>query len=247
MSPLLRITARAPGRGSRQRGGIVLRLMLFLMVVALLAALYLLREPLLSAAGGYWVVDESPLPASDVILVLGPDNYHSDRAARAAELFRERWATRVVASGSQLRPYFSEAEMMARDLTERGVPAAAILRFPHGARSTREEALALARLIAEQRWQRVLVVTSNYHTRRTRYIFRRVLPVDIELRVIAATDRDYDPAAWWKSRWGLRLFFREVLAMPLAIWEMFRGASILGSSTVIQLGQVRPVGVREFS
>jgi len=216
-----RASPATPSARAGERGGIVVKLLVLLFVLAVVGAIYLLREPLLRLAGSFWIVDEPPV-TSDVIIVLAPDNYEADRAARAAELYRGRWAPRLVASGFDIRPYLSYAEVMQRDLVERGVPATAVLRFPHRAKSTREEATALARLVAEERWRRVIVVTSNYHTRRTRYIFRRSLPPDVELRVVAAADHDYDPAAWWRSRQGLRLFFRELVAFPVAVWEMMR-------------------------
>jgi len=82
----------------------------------------------------------------------------------------------VVASGVRLRPYAGIGELMEHDLIERGVPKDKILRFPHDAENTREEAEILAKLASEKKWRRVIIVTSNYHTRRTRYIFRRVFP-----------------------------------------------------------------------
>lgn len=224
----LRATAPTPVTRGSERGGILVKLIVLLFMLVVAATIYLLREPLLRLAGSYWIVDEPPA-ASDVIVVLSPDNYEADRAARAAELFRQRWAPRLVASGYDIRPYLSYAEVMQGDLVERGVPATAVLRFPHRAKSTREEAYALARLIAEQRWGRVIVVTSNYHTRRARYILRRVLPPEVELRVVAAPDHGYDPAAWWRSRQGLRLFFHELAAFPVALWEMWRSSGPPGA------------------
>ena len=208
-----------------QRGGAFFKLLVLLLILGTLAAVYMLRHPLLSAAGSLWIVDEPPQPA-DVIVLLGDDNYWADRAGRAAELYHARWAPRVVVSGRYLRPYLSNAELMQRDLTERGVPAEAVVRFAHHASSTREEALAMRRLLNERRWLRVLVVTSNFHTRRTRYIYRRVLGPEAQLRVVAAQDKLYDPNAWWKSREGVRLFFRESVAFCVAVWEMRRSDSV---------------------
>ena len=174
---------------------------------------------MLRAAGGFWVVSEEPAPA-DAILILGDDDYAADRASRAAELYRGRWAPLVVGSGRFLRPYASIAQLMQRDLTERGVPAKAVVVFAHSAGNTQEEAKALQKLAVERHWRHVLVVTSNYHTRRARYIFRRVWPPDYEFRVIAANDRSYDPATWWESRNGLKYFLYESVGLCVAAWEL---------------------------
>lgn len=202
-----------------QRGGIAAKLLGLLVVVALLGLVYLLRHPLLRAAGEFWVVDEPPQP-SDAIILLSDDNFAADRAARAAQLYHERWAPRIVASGRQLRRYAGISELMQRDLVERGVPADAVIRVPQSADSTREEAQALRALVAERGWRRILVVTSNHHTRRARYIYRRVFPAAVELRVVSARDSDYDPDHWWQSRRGVKLFFYETLSFCVAMWEL---------------------------
>jgi uncharacterized SAM-binding protein YcdF (DUF218 family) len=208
-------SAARPG----ERGGIFSKLLSLIFVVALLGGIYLFRHPLLRAAGGFWVVSDAPEPA-DAILILGDDDYEADRVARAAELYQGRWAPLVVGSGRYLRPYASVAQFMQRDLTERGVPSSAVVVFAHNAANTREEALALRRLAVERHWRHVLVVTSNYHTRRTRYIFRRVWPPAFEFRVIAANDLHYDPDHWWESRGSLKTFFYESLGLCVAAWEL---------------------------
>jgi uncharacterized SAM-binding protein YcdF (DUF218 family) len=223
---------------SRQRGGIILKLMALLMLLGVLALLYLSRGPLLRAAGEFWVVNE-PLEPSDAILLLSGDNYTADRASRAAELYRGRWAPRVVASGRQLRRYAGLAELTEHDLVERGVPAGAVVRLPHSAANTQEEAQALRQLVAERGWGRVLVVTSNYQTRRARYIFRRVFPRAVEVRVVAALDSDYDPDHWWESRLGVRLIWREMVGYCLAMWEL---RSAEGSGTAVQTPSRAPAG-----
>jgi uncharacterized SAM-binding protein YcdF (DUF218 family) len=194
--------------------------LLFLM--GLLVVIYLLRYPLLRLVGSFWVVDESP-EASDAIVVLGDDNYAGDRAARAAELFGSGRAPRVIASGRYLRPYASIAQLEEHDLTDRGVPASAIVRLEHHAQNTREESIAISRLLSSRGWKRVLLVTSNYHTRRARYICGREFPPGTVVRVVATPDSDYDPDGWWSNREGIKLFLHEVLGMLVALWETREG------------------------
>jgi uncharacterized SAM-binding protein YcdF (DUF218 family) len=203
----------------RQRGGILFKLISLLTLVALFAIVYLLRHPLLRAGGRFWVVDDG-LAVADAIILLSDDNYYADRAVRAAELYHSRWVPRIVASGRLLRRYTGIAELMQRDLVERGVPADAVVRLPHLAENTREEAQAVKALVIQRGWHRILVVTSNYHTRRTRYIYRRVFPATIEVRTIPALDSGFDPEHWWQSRQGFKLFFYESAAFPLAMWEL---------------------------
>jgi uncharacterized SAM-binding protein YcdF (DUF218 family) len=206
-----------------QRGGIFFRLLALLLLAALCAAVYLARYPLLRLAGGWWEVQDRPERA-DAILVLGDDNFAGDRAAKAAELFREGMAPLVVASGRMLRPYAGIAELMGRDLETKGVPVAAILRFPQKAANTREEVQALRTLAAGRGWKRVLVVTSNYHTRRARYIFSKIFQPQIAVMMVSARDADYDPDHWWETRQGSKLFFSESVGYLAAVWELWSGS-----------------------
>jgi uncharacterized SAM-binding protein YcdF (DUF218 family) len=203
----------------RQTGGIFFRFLCFLCLLCLLLALYLARRPLLGLAGSFWIIDETPAQA-DAIVVLGDDNFNADRAARAAQLYRAGWASRVVASGRYLRPYASIAELEAHDLEDRGVPAADVVRFTHKAENTREETAALAQLISSRGWKRILLVTSNYHTRRSQYLAERQFPPGTTLRVVAAPDSDYDPQGWWRTRTGIKIFAHECVGMLVSVWEM---------------------------
>lgn len=202
-----------------QHGGIFFRMVFLLFLLFCLFVLYLVRYPILRFAGNFWVVNDAP-EHSDAIVILGDDDYEADRATRAAELYKAGWAPRIVASGRYLRPYAGIAELMEHDLTDRGVPKSAIVRFAHHASDTREEAAAVAPFLAQHGWRKILLVTSTYHTRRSRFIFERTLPADFKLRVVAAHDVEYDPDGWWRTREGLKRFLHETLGMADALWEM---------------------------
>lgn len=207
-----------------ERGGIIFRLLSLLVICGFVAIVYLAWHPLLRAAARFWVVQDRVEPA-DVIIVIGDDDFTADRAKEAAELFRAGWAPQIVASGRMLRPYASVADFIARDLQSQGVPTSAIQRFSHKADNTSEEAEGL-RVLAEQKgWRRILLVTSNYHTRRARYIFRKVFPESVRLEVAGAPDPDFDPATWWESRRGRKIFFLETAGYLEAVWELRRPQS----------------------
>lgn len=204
---------------NRQHGGIFFRLLFLLFITFVLFILYLVRHPLLRLAGGFWVVDDAPV-ASDAIVILGDDNYDGDRAARAAELLKAGWAPRIIASGRYLRRYASIAELEEHDLIDRGVPASAIVPLAHRAENTREEAIVISQLLLSRGWKRILLVTSNYHTRRSLYICARTFPPGTVLRGVPARDSEYDPDNWWRTRRGVKIFAHEFLGMLVALWEM---------------------------
>ena len=203
----------------RERGGIITTLVALLFLVLLLAGIYLARHPLLRFAGESLVV-EDPLEKSDAIIILSDDNFYADRATRAAEIYRQALAPVVVASGVRLRPYAGIAELMSHDLFDRGVPKDSIITFPQDADNTREEAEALKKLLQAKRWKSVIIVTSNYHTRRAKYICGKVFGSGITVRMAAARDADYDPARWYEHRNSVKRFIDELAGYLVAMWEL---------------------------
>ena len=180
---------------------------------------------------------------ADALIVLSDDNFYADRATRAAELFREGKAPVVVASGRRLRPLAGIAELMEHDLVERGVPKDKIVRLAHDADNTREEAEALTETgVTERKWHSVIVVTSNYHTRRARYIFHRVFPQGIEVRIASARDGDFDPQHWWEKRKSIKELTREFAGMVVAIWELHgKSETRETSQSVVGLRALNPL------
>ncbi len=212
----------APGSDflqSGQRGGIIAKLIALLILVILIALLYLVRAPLLRLAGNFWIRPDPPA-SSDVIVILSDDDFTADRATRAADLYHDGWAPRVVGSGRWLRPYTSIADLMQRDLEARGVPRKAIMPFAHDAPDTLEELKGIRGFVEQHGWKRVMIVTSNYHTRRTHYLSEHVFPSNVHVLVEAAPDHDYDPDSWWRTRAGVKTFFHEFVGMFVAFWEV---------------------------
>lgn len=201
-----------------ESGGILFSLLVLVVVVLVCGVLYLARHPIFRFAGESWIVEDK-LERSDAIIVLSDDNFYADRATRAAQVYRQGLAPLVVASGRRLRPYAGIAELMEHDLVERGVPKDKIVRVAHDADNTREEAQALAQIAAQRKWRSLIVVTSNYHTRRARYIFEHVFPSGTIIRVTGARDGEFDPESWWERRISVKEFTREVAAMVVAMWE----------------------------
>jgi uncharacterized SAM-binding protein YcdF (DUF218 family) len=209
---------RISARRNPERGGALISLIILVVVVVLCAIVYWARHPIMRFAAESWVIDE-PAAHADALLLLGDDNFYADRATRAAEMIRHGIAPVVVASGRRLRPSAGVAELQEHDLIERGVPKDKIIRFPHDADSTVEEAVALARLCAERHFRNVIVVTSNYHARRARYIFAKVFPPGITVSVAGAHDGDFDPDRWWEKRKSEELFVHEIVGMLVAFRE----------------------------
>lgn len=126
----------------------------------------------------------------DALLVLGgsidpansdPANLHyelgssAERLTSAVLLYRQGLAGRVLFSGGSGNPWNQkqrEAPLAANLLLGLGIPAQALL-VEGNSRNTYENALYSAPLLAENRLDRVLLITSALHMRRSLAIFRK--------------------------------------------------------------------------
>lgn len=238
MTPIRPVMTNARARSrTGERGGIFFRLMALLVFALLLFVVYLVRHPILRAVGDYWVVDD-PASQADVLIVLSDDDFIGSRAAKAADLYHEGRAPRIVASGRMLRPYAGIGELIQRDLTDRGVPASAIEIYRHNAADTLDEAQTLRSLVVEKKWRHVVIVTSNYHTRRARYIYQKVFPLGVQVDMAAAKDPQFDVSDWWEHKSGVERFFKEIAGMCEARWVLRHTEPTSGTILGMPFGQV---------
>lgn len=184
------------------------RLKLLLSVIILGLTLWLAREPLLEAAGGFLVAKESPVKA-DVIVVLGGDS-RGVRAGEGCELLKASYAPQLWISGNQNFFGLHESDAARDFVIARGCKAEQVAALKLPVDSTRDEAEMIGRRLREQGAKTCLLVTSNYHTRRAGRIFRRVNP-DLEFRVVAAPNDDFRVQEWWRHRHSQRIFLNEWL------------------------------------
>ena len=153
---------------------------------------------------GAWL-DDSDAPApTDAIVVLADD---PSRAFAAADLYRKGYARKIYVTVPRQRGYAKllagegiavprTEELFRRALLARGVPEAAIGTLGRDLASTRAEAETARAEFAPA--ARLLIVTSPYHVRRARMIFRDALP-GRELRFIGSRYEPY-PERWWTDQ-----------------------------------------------
>jgi len=175
------------------------RCVLGLLTIVLLAVV-------LAAVSAYhvaaWLRDADPPQRAEAIVVLGND---LTRVLQGADLYRAGFAPRVLLSTPARSPrsltlaheglpvlWFEEAGRTL--LLRREVPDAAIATFGRGLRTTSEEARAV-RALFPKGTPTLLVVTSPYHVRRARIIFRDTLP-DARVLVVASRYEPF-PDRWW--------------------------------------------------
>jgi uncharacterized SAM-binding protein YcdF (DUF218 family) len=143
-----------------------MRKRLFRIVFVFLGLLLLLAVAAMVFPQPFLCVDSGPVKA-DVIVVLGGGSH--ERPVRAAELFKEQAAPRIIVSG------LGDCEINRRLLVAAGVPANAI-ELETQSRTTMENAQFTIQLLREEKLTRVIIVTSWYHSRRAVACFRHYAP-----------------------------------------------------------------------
>jgi len=167
---------------------------------------FLFHAPLLSALGRYLVLEDAPQKA-DAVVVLSGDSW-GHRVMKGGELVRAGFAPVAVVSGPDGEYGNHECDLAIPFAVKAGYPESYFLHAEHKARSTVEEAEDLAPLLHGKGYRKILLVTSNYHTRRSAAVFRRAIP-DIEFVVIAAPDQFFNPDSWWQVREARKTFLYE--------------------------------------
>jgi uncharacterized SAM-binding protein YcdF (DUF218 family) len=175
-------------------------------LAAAVLLLVLFHAPVLAALGNF-LVKAGPPQKADIIVVLAGDGF-GRRILKAAELIKEGYAPKALISGPSGNYGNYECDLAIPFAVKAGYPESYFVHFEHTARSTESEAQEAAKKLHEMGVKRVMVVTSNFHTRRAGTMFRRAAP-DIEFFVVSAPDEFFKPDSWWHDREACKIFLYE--------------------------------------
>jgi uncharacterized SAM-binding protein YcdF (DUF218 family) len=178
-------------------------------IVATVLALTLLACGLFVLANaGNWLVVEDPLQSAPAAVVFGGTTPY--RAIEAARIYHagwvpQVWVTQAAPSGEELAlarlgiDRTPEYVLDQQVLTNLGVPPDAIRLLKGANRNTADEVGMIARELQASGGDRIILVTSSYHTRRVRALWRATAS-DRQMAILRHTPDDpFNPAAWWRS------------------------------------------------
>lgn len=149
---------------------------------------------------------------SDAIIILGypaksshkPGPILRSRLDKGIELYKQGLAKKVVLTGAAVRNANIEAEVMAEYCKRNGIDEDALI-LEKKAYNTYENALYTRKIMKAQKLRTGIVVTSDFHIPRARYIFRHF-----------AKDLQFEPAPYPVNTFPLSKYyflFRERLIM----------------------------------
>jgi uncharacterized SAM-binding protein YcdF (DUF218 family) len=172
---------------------------------------------------------------ADCIVVLGaavwpggrPSPVLRDRLARAAELYHQGVADKIICSGGLGKYPPAEAEVGKQFLVNAGVPEDAIIMESRSA-STSEQAKLIKEICDREGFQSIALVTSFFHEKRAMQLFSSAGFINIE--EARCTHERFEDLDFWVAR--------EALALTLLNWWQWMA---MGLGVVILLLGYRSV------
>jgi DUF218 domain len=170
--------------------------------------------------------DTLPLHADAAAVLQGSIAAEKVRIAGAMHLLRQGIADRALLSipresywGEYIPPVARSylERTYGHDLTDR----VDFCETGEDVNSTVQEAQALLPCIQDRHWHSVVIVTSNYHTRRARMLWRKVTKPDPNLHIWidGVADPEFQES-WWRHRQSAKTWVTESTKL---IWTMLGG------------------------
>jgi len=171
---------------------------------------------------GRWLVDADPLQHARAIVVLSGRTPY--RAMEAAEIYRQGWAPEVwlvqdepdkadetfAKLGIRHPP---ESEYDQRVLERLCVPRGAIRILEPPATNTVSEATVIGEELRRQHGDKVILVTSPLHTRRSKAIWHIVVGGHPQAILRDASSEPCDPDHWWRATQDVESVVHELLGL----------------------------------
>jgi hypothetical protein len=181
---------------------------LWILALSVLAGLSL---GLAAKAGSFLIVDAPR--RSDAILVLAGET--DRRPQRALELLSQGYGRRVVLDvPTNAKLYeFTQIELAQKYIEDLPQPSPVSI-CPINGLSTKDESREAEKCLQREGAKSVLIVTSDFHTRRALEVFRREFP-EREYSVAAARNDQGFGSRWWTHRQWAKTFVDEWLRL---IW-----------------------------
>ncbi len=176
--------------------------------ILILFVVWVVSAPLLAKN----LIVEKPLKKADAILVLSGSSVYIERTHKAAELYKQGIAEKVLLTDDGGYGGWSQKEkrnppfvyLAQQELIAQGVSKDDIEILLPQVTGTIWEARNLKVKVEEEDWKSVVLVTSSYHTKRALNTFSAILEDRVSLGISASPTgaQTPPPFTWWLSPKG---------------------------------------------
>ena len=164
---------------------------------------------------GNFLIVNAPAQADVIVVLAGETNW---RPARGLQLLRQGYAPRMLLDVPAAGIIYDQSMLKIAQKYVQYLPEGqAVSICPIAGLSTKTEALDVIGCLKDSGAHRILVVTSDYHTRRARSIFEHEMH-GYQVSIAAAFDSENFGVPWWRHRQWAKINFDEWLR--LVWWEV---------------------------
>jgi len=164
----------------------------------------------LFSTSGHFLIVNRPQHADAIVVLAGESDR---RPALGLQLLQQGYAPRMVLDVPANAKIYHETMLQISQQYVRELPQAqSVIICPIYGLSTKAESQDVSQCLRTLGIHSILVVTSDYHTRRALSTFRHELP-GMQISVAAATDPQQFGGAWWQHRQWAKLNFDEWLRL----------------------------------
>jgi uncharacterized SAM-binding protein YcdF (DUF218 family) len=187
------------------------------LLVILFAAmvLFVFRSPVIENIGRFLVWQDELKPSDAIVVLTGSST--GNRIEEAARIFDKGMGKVIVFSGYSYYPGMDSHIGMKEYAIKLGVARDKIVtERATGEISTWGEALVNLKQLERLKAKSFILVTSSFHTRRSRWVYERAiksLNMDITIHVQPAPDPKVPYPGWWKIRSGKKKVFDEYIKL----------------------------------
>ncbi|MEK7447360.1 MAG: YdcF family protein [Patescibacteria group bacterium] len=152
---------------------------------------------------------QDKLEKTDTIVVISGGDTDA-RINEGVALYMDGFSDKMLFSGAAAEGEVSNASAMKNIAMRKGVPVKDIL-IEEDSRTTEENAVDVARIVKNQEFTSLILVTSPYHQRRAYEAFRGALGKDFKIINHSAKDSQWRKADWWSNEQARFLTIGEIM------------------------------------
>ena len=204
---------------------------ILIITAAIVILLYVFRADWLGYLGHSLVADD-PSATADVAVVLSTGVDYLPRLLQAAQLYRDKRVNMIVINGNRKTDAIRELEKQGfvpackwsenslRILEMCGVPREQVWAVSaEDVFDTVSEAQTIKPLLQEKGVKSMIITTSKFHTRRSLYVWRKVMRTEEGIYTSAAAGDPFDPDSWWQHGRQVKQVMGEYGGMVYYVWK----------------------------
>ncbi len=195
-----------------QRG---IALVPILVVVVVLLVLWFSRHFILGGFGTFLDVGDEPQKAEAAVVLAG--GWTGERVLKGGDLVRQGFVPFALLSGPNVYYERAECDYSIPFAIERGYAATDFECVQMSdVHSTEQEAAVMIEELRRRGLKKVLLVTSDFHTRRARRFYKAQAP-DIEFVIIGVPMKSFELKHWYSEREGWKTVSLEWLKLVTSL------------------------------